>query len=160
MTPSPRLLILALSCTGLLVMRHPSVRAEALVTVTQGAPVGTARQSVAREQALRFPQPVRVGDLIGRQMLQPTEAEHVLGHVLAIRKGDDRLELVLRTGGVLGLATRQVAVPLAATALLGQYMVLVDIPPDELARLPTDAGAGPVLGNNEIISVGIVKPYH
>ena len=40
--------------------------------------------TLAARAARRFPQPVRVGDLLGRDVLQPIEAQPVLGHQVAV----------------------------------------------------------------------------
>lgn len=67
--------------------------------------------------AERYPQPVRVGDVVGRAVLKPVETEPVLGRVRAVvRRPDGALALVMSEGGFLGFGTRQVAVPLAAAA--------------------------------------------
>jgi hypothetical protein len=115
----------------------------------------------ARE-ARRFPQPVRVGDLIGRDVLKPVEAQTILGHVAAVvRRKDGGLDVVVRFGGVLGFGARPIAVPIEAMALMGQFMAVMDFTPDQLGTFPTDDGAGlqPVPAD-EVIRVGIVKPFH
>ncbi len=115
----------------------------------------------ARE-ARRFPQPVRVGDLIGRDVLKPIEAQPILGHVDAIvRRPDGGLDVIVRTGGVLGFGARPIAVPIEAMALMGQFMAIMDFTPDQLGTFPTNDGAGlqPV-PTVDTIRVGIVKPFH
>ena len=110
----------------------------------------------------RFPQPVRVGDLIGRQVLRPVEQQDVLGRVAAlVRRPDGAILVVVSLGGVLGLNTRPVAVPVGAMALLGQYMEVLDLSPAQLRALPTfdDPGA-PRLAPDEIIRVGLQRPPH
>ena len=37
--------------------------------------------SLAESTAMRFPQPVRVGDLLGREVLRPVESQDILGRV-------------------------------------------------------------------------------
>lgn len=39
--------------------------------------------SLAESAAMRFPQPVRVGDLLGRQVLRPVESQDVLAGLAA-----------------------------------------------------------------------------
>ena len=118
--------------------------------------------AVLQERAeKRLPQPVRVGDLIGQQVLEPSESQGVLGRVAAItRRPDGGLDLVMRYGGVLGFGTRPVAVPIEAMALLGPYVVAVDYSNQDLGALPTATQTGAALGPNDIIRVGVVKPYH
>ena len=119
------------------------------------------RATYAEKAARRFPQPVRAGDLIGRDVLEPKERQNVLGRVAAIRRaGDGGIDLLLRTGGVLGFGTRLVAVPIEAMALLGKYVALLDLTPDELEKLPTAPDRGQDVPADETIRVGLVRPFH
>lgn len=129
-----------------------------------GAPgAGQAPQSApdtlspAQRAARRFPQPVRVGDLRDRQVLEPSNHQGVLGRVEGIaRSADGSLLLLMRYGGLLGYGTRLIAVPIEATALLGQFVQVVDIPEERLKALPTfDGKGGTPLGPDEVIRVGI-----
>ena len=124
-----------------------------------------SRPNLAERAAKRFPQPVRVGDLIGRQVLQPTEAQHVLGRVAAIVRHDDgSMDMIVRFGGTLGIGTRLIAVPIEAVALLGEYVAIVDFTPDQLQGFPTapdaSADATKALPPDNIIRVGLAKPFH
>ncbi len=113
-----------------------------------------------QREAKRFPQPVRVGDLIGQRVLEPSESQGVLGRVEAITKRPDGgLDLVMSFGGILGLGARSIAVPIEAMAVLGPQVVAVDYSKKQLGALPT-ATETAALGPNEIIRVGIVRPYH
>ena len=116
----------------------------------------------AGRAAGRFPQPVRVGDLIGKQVLRPVEAQDVLGRVAAVaRLPDGAVLVVVRLGGVLGLGARPVAVPVEATALLGPYLAVIDLSPEQLRALPTYDGAGAQpLPPDETIRVGLTRPFH
>lgn len=110
--------------------------------------------------AKRYPQPVRVGDVVGRAVLRPIEAQPVLGRVRAVaRRPDGALELVMTQGGFLGFDTREVAVPLGATALMGEYVALMDLTPAQLAVLPVAAPAPP-LPPDTTIRMGVVRPFH
>src|SRR6516162_6768782 len=58
--------------------------------------------SLAESAAIRFPQPVRVGDLLGREVLRPVESQDVLGRVRDIvREGDGGIRVVIDFGGFL-----------------------------------------------------------
>jgi len=124
-------------------------------------PAGLA-SSPAGRAAARFPQPVRVGDLLGKEVLRPVEAQDVLGRVAAIvRRPDGAVLIVVRLGGVLGLGARPVAVPAEATALLGPYLAVMDLSPGQLRALPTYDGAGvQTLPADETIRVGLTRPFH
>ena len=116
----------------------------------------------AVNMARRFPQAVRVGDLIRRQVLRPVEAYDVLGRVAGVvRRQDGGVLVVVRLGGVLGFGARPVAVPIEATALLGEHLSVLDLTPEQLRALPAfdNAGTQPV-PPDETIRVGLTRPFH
>ena len=79
----PALLLTA----GSVVAQHPAPHDVDLATVA----------------ARRFPQPVRVGDLINRTVLQPFESRPVLGRVAqVIRVNNGKVEILMRYGGFFG----------------------------------------------------------
>ena len=124
----------------------------------QAAPPGVDLVTFA---AKRFPQPVRVGDLIHRSVLEPTESRSLLGHVVRVIQLDEgRQAIVIAYGGVWGLGARNIAVPLDAMVILGEEMEVLDLTPAQLRGFPTDIGAGRVLGADEIIHVGLAHPSH
>ena len=107
--------------------------------------------------AKRFPQPVRVGDLANRLVLEPSNHQSVLGRVDSVsRDASGRLFLVVRYGGLAGIGTRKIGVPLETTTLLGQFMQIVDVPQDQLDKLPEfDSASMQVLADNEVVRIGI-----
>ena len=118
--------------------------------------------SLAESAAMRFPQPVRVGDLLGREVLRPVESQDVLGRVRDIvREGDGGISVVVDFGGILGLGRRLIAVPVDAMVLLGQDMEVVAFTPEQLRQFPTFSPSGAnSLPNDAIIKVGLAKPSH
>src|SRR6201992_4304201 len=65
--------------------------------------------SLANSAAMRFPQPARVGDLPGRDVLQPVESENVLGRVQdVVRLHDGTVTIVMTIGGVFGFGARPI----------------------------------------------------
>ena len=119
--------------------------------------LATLEQRTAR----RFPQPVRVGDLIGRAVLAPSESQTVLGRVASVVKSrDGHLRMVMRYGGVFGIGPRRIAVPIEAMALLGDVVVAVDYTDAQLAALPDATDQAGALGPDATIRMGLVKPYH
>ncbi len=112
--------------------------------------------------AQRFPQPVRVGDLLRRQVLRPVEQQNVLGRVAGVvRRPDGAVLIVVSLGGVLGLGSRPVAVPVEAAALLGEYLAVVGLTPEQLRTLPTFDGSGAApLPPDATIRVGLTRPFH
>ena len=123
---------------------------------------GTDLPALAAATAKRFPQPVRVGDLLGQDVIAPIEAQPVLGHVASItRRPDGGLSMVIRYGGAFGLFGRAIAVPIEAVALVGPSVTIKGFTPDQLDRFPTIGFPAPAaLGPNETISVGLVRPFH
>jgi len=124
----------------------------------QAAPPGA---DLAVFAAKRYPQPVRVGDLIRRTVLEPTESRSVLGHVVrVIRQDDGAYAIVIKFGGFLGFGGREIAVPLDAMVLLGAEVEVLDLTPEQLGGLPTYSGGGRVLGADEMIRMGLAHPSH
>ena len=118
--------------------------------------------SLQESAAMRFPQPVRVGDLIGREVLRPVESQDVLGRVRRlVRDRDGRILVVVDFGGFLGFGTRPIAVPADAMVLLGQDVEIVAYTPEQLRLFPTFSPSGTTdVADNTIIKVGLAKPSH
>jgi hypothetical protein len=118
--------------------------------------------SLAQSAAMRFPQPVRVGDLLQRNVLQPVATRNLLGTVeQVVRSADGTVDVVIRFGGFLGFGTRLIAVPVDAMVLLGQDMEVVAYTPDQLDALPTySSGDAKPLPSDSLIKVGLAKPSH
>ena len=118
--------------------------------------------SMATSAAMRFPQPVRVGDLLGRDVIQPVESQNYLGTVLQIvRNPDGTLAAVINLGGFLGFGSRPVFVPVDALVLLGQVVEVDASTPAQLRQLPTySPGTAVPLPPDAIIKVGLAKPSH
>jgi hypothetical protein len=118
--------------------------------------------SLAESAAMRFPQPVRVGDLIGRPVLRPVESQDVLGRVRrVVRDRDDQVLVVIELSGVFGLGSRPVAVPADAMVLLGQDVEVVAFTPQQLRRFPTFSPSGTAdVADDAVIKMGLAKPSH
>ncbi len=125
----------------------------------QPAPAG---MSLAEAAARRFPQPVRVGDLLQRRVLRPVESQPTLGWVRdVVRQSDGSIDVVVDYGGVFGLFSRPIAVPVDAMVLLGQYMEVVDFTPEQLRQFKTfEANGAMPLPPDSMIKVGLARPSH
>ena len=109
----------------------------------------------------KFRQPVRVGDLIGRDVIAPLESQDLLGHVAKLVQHDDDVTIVMSYGGHFGFGTYPVCVPADALALTGYALQAKDISTDELGKLPSCDGAGDVpLDTNASIKMKLAKPAH
>jgi hypothetical protein len=138
------LLMIGLLCTA-------GVRAQ------EAAPPGA---DLATFAAKRFPQPVRVGDLIHRTVLEPVESRRILGHVEQVVRLDTGPAIVMTFGGFLGIGSHKIAVPLDAMVLLGSELEVLDFTPQQLGHFPIYAGSGTVIGADEIIRMGLAHPSH
>jgi hypothetical protein len=112
--------------------------------------------------ARRFPQPVRVGDLIDRTVLRPLESRPVLGSVTqVIRVSSGKEEIVMKYGGFFGLGGRYIAVPIEAMALLGNELEVLGYTPQQLNTFPTYTGGGTArLTADDVIRMGLARPSH
>ena len=131
-------------------------------STTPGGMPAPPGMSLAESTAMRFPQPVRVGDLLGREVLRPVESQDVLGRVRRlVRDRDGRIMVVVDVGGFLGFGTRPIAVPVDAMVLVGQDMEIVAFTPDQLRQFPTYSPSGTTdVADDTIIKVGLAKPSH
>jgi hypothetical protein len=118
--------------------------------------------SLAESAAMRFPQPVRVGDLLGREVLRPVESQDVLGRVRrVVRDRNGQIMVVIDFGGFLGFGSRPIAVPADAMVLLGRDMEIVAFSPQQLQQFPTFSPPGSTdVPDDTIIKVGLAKPSH
>jgi len=84
----------------------------------------------------RFPQNVRVGDLIGLPVLD--ESSSTLGHVReVVRTEHDKIELIVNYGGFLDWRARPVAIPIEVIGIQGRELASLDMSPREYAKAPT-----------------------
>lgn len=105
----------------------------------------------------RFPQNVRVGDLIGLPVLD--ESSSTLGHVSeVVRTPSDKIELIVAYGGFLGWGTRPVAVPIEVVGIQGREVASLDMPPNEYAKAPTWRGSNAkALPDNATIKIALSR---
>ena len=124
----------------------------------QPAPPGDNPATVA---AKRFPQPVRVGDLFQRNVLQPTESRQLLGHVLqVVRLDTGSTAVIIKFGATWGIGGRDIAVPVDALGLLGDELEVLDLTLEQLRARPTYGGGARVLEPDEVIDMGLARPSH
>jgi hypothetical protein len=118
--------------------------------------------SLAQSTAMRFPQPVRAGDLLHRLVLRPVESQNILGRVRSVvRTVQGNVKVVMNLGGFYGYGGRLIAVPIDAMVLLGQDMEVVAYTPKQLADLPTFVPAGTTeVSDDTVLQVGLAKPSH
>jgi hypothetical protein len=114
------------------------VMAQAMVPPTGMEDADKPMPLVERMQR-RFPQPVRVGDLIGLPMLNSNAS--TLGYVRqVVRTAAGKIELVVAYNtwfGWFGWFTRPVAVPIEVVGIEGRQLASLDMPDSEYAMAPT-----------------------
>jgi len=134
----------------------PLMMAQAMVPPT-GA--GDANKPMPMEERMqrRFPQPVRVGDLIGLPVLDDNNS--TLGHVRAVvRTPDDKIELIVSYGGWFGWGARPVAVPIEVVGILGRQLASLDMPRSEYAAAPTWQNVdAQTLANDAMIRIALAR---
>ncbi|MEP9355397.1 PRC-barrel domain-containing protein [Xanthobacter sp. KR7-65] len=113
--------------------------------------------SPAERMERRFPQKVRVGDLVGLPLLDFDD--RTLGHVRAVaRTPEGGIVLVVGVGGWFGQGGRPVAVPIETVAILGRQIALLDIPRDALPSLATWAAKDTAaVSADEVIRIAITR---
>jgi hypothetical protein len=107
--------------------------------------------------ARRFPQPVKVGDLIGLPVYDDNQS--TLGHVLeVVRTPAGRIQLIVEYGRWFGWWGRPVAVPIEAVGIFGRQIAALDMSRQEFAEAPTwSGGEAKPIAAGETIRVGLTR---
>ncbi len=105
----------------------------------------------------RFPQPVKVGFLVGLPVLDDNDS--TLGYVTrVVRTGDGKIQLIVPYGGWFGRGGRPVAVPIETVAILARQIAAVDMPREEFDEAETwQEGQGTALAAEETIRIAITR---
>ncbi len=146
-------------------MAHRTLLVAALIganaALAQAPAPPLARQpgeTLADMAARRFPQPVQVGSLLNRTVLAASESRNVVGRVLGVVRQDGQVKIIVAYGGLLGLGSRRIAVPIEGMVLILHSMEIVGLTPDQLPSYE-EAGAIP-LSPQEVVKVGLARPTH
>jgi hypothetical protein len=121
---------------GILAAASPAtVRAQAMIPPT-GMMDAQHPMPMDERYLKRFPQPVRVGDLIGLPVLD--EHSSTLGTVRrVVRTKEGQIELIVSYSPWWGWFGRPVAVRLEVVGIEGRQLVSLDMDPAEYAKAPT-----------------------
>ena len=120
--------------------------------------VDTEHPMPMKERMLkRFPQPVRVGDLIGLPVL--SENASTLGHVRqVVRTARGNIELIVSYSRFWGWFGRPVAVPIEVLGIEGRQLVSLDMESEEYAGAPTWQGNdATALANETTIQIALAR---
>ena len=114
------------------------VLAQAMVPPT-GMDEADKPMPMAERMNRRFPQPVRVGDLIGLPVLD--DRSSTLGFIRqVVRTGAGKIELIVSYSRWFGWFGRPVAVPIEAVGIEGRQVASLDMARGEYAKAPTWQG--------------------
>jgi hypothetical protein len=152
-------------------VRAQVVEAGAVLAATQQAdspPTGTSEKELSPEEKMnrRFPQPVRVGDLVGLPVLDWQDS--TIGYIRqVVRTPAGKIQLIVPYGRWLGWAhwggpfdwgRRPVAVPIETVAILGRQVAALDMPREEFDAAPTYvASAATPLAPSDMIRIAITR---
>ena len=132
----------------LLVQQEPPAAANPPETLPQD-------ESLEAKMARRFPQKVKIGDLIGLPVLDDSSV--TLGRVQrVVRSPEGKIKLIVTYSRWFGWFGRPVAVPIEAVAIMGKQITSLEMPPAEYEKTPTwMAGTDSALPESEIIRIAL-----
>jgi hypothetical protein len=139
----------------------PLIVAQAMIPPTgmgtEDQAMAAAHMAAAERMGRRFPQPVRVGDLIDMPVLD--DDSRTLGHVRqVVRTPEGHIELIVEYGGWFGWGMRRVAVPIEVVGIFGRQLASLDMPRSDYAAAPTwHDNADMVLSAEASISVALAR---
>jgi len=146
----------ALALAGLVASAARAAQA-ATIVVAENTPATEPEPSPEERMRRRFPQPVRVGFLIGLPILDWNDS--TIGFVTdVVRTPEGKIQLIMPTGGWFGRGGRPVALPIETVAILARQIAELDLGRDDIAKLPTfeSKGATPI-DRGEIIRIAITR---
>lgn len=127
---------------------RPVVLAQAMVPPT-GMNDADKPMPMDERMSRRFPQPVRVGDLIGLPVLNNNDL--TLGFVRqVVRTPAGRINLIVSYSKWFGWFGRPIAVPVEVVAIDGRELVAIDMSPNEFAAAPTWQGNNATVLSNDV----------
>jgi hypothetical protein len=124
---------------------------------TEVIPSPTSTLTPEEKMNRRFPQKVRVGDLIGLPMLDYDD--RTLGHVKeVVRTADGKIQLISSCCGYFDWGSHPVAVPIETVAILARQIDVLDITrQDFLALAAWNGGGATPIDPNETIRIAISR---
>ena len=111
----------------------------------------------AERMRRRFPQPAKVGSLIGLPVID--ENTRTLGYVReVVRTRQGAVKLIVSSGGWFGWGARLIAVPIEVLGIAGRQLVSLDMPRSDYATASTwQRGDEQVIPNDDNISVALAR---
>jgi hypothetical protein len=147
---------------------EPLLRTAAAPQAAEPAAKAEAEREFSPEEKMqrRFPQPVRVGDLLGLPVLDWRDS--TIGYVRqVVRTPQGKIRLIVpyghwlgwvRRGGIFDWHRRPVAVPLEVVAILGRQLAALDMSREEFDQAPTWMSAqGEPIPPHDTIRIAIAR---
>jgi hypothetical protein len=135
-----------------------SGRPTLILAAGQTAPAQTP-DALSPEERMqrRYPQPVKVGDVIGLPVLDFDD--RTLGYVKSVvRTPAGKIQLVVPYGGLLGWGRRPVAVPIEVVAIAGRQLAALDMTRAEFDATPSwNDPQSQSLASTDIIRIGLYR---
>jgi hypothetical protein len=123
------------------------------------APAADAEENLSPEEKMRrrFPQPVRVGDLIGLPLLDWDDS--TIGYVRhVVRTPEGKIQLIVNQGRLFGWGGRLVQVPIEAVAILARQLDLLDISVEDFRAAPAwSAATTQPIPSDDMIRIAISR---
>ena len=143
-------------------MRKTGMRPILLAIALVASALGVARADETPEEHFqrRWPQPVKVGDLIGLPVLDDNQS--TLGYVQqVVRRPAGKIDLIVSYNpwfGWFGWFGRPVAVPIEFVGIFGHNIASLDMSRQDFAEAPTWSGAGvQSIPATETIRIGLTR---
>jgi len=150
--------LMSLAMMSLWALTDAAPSASPLILVQQSGNATPAQDdSPEARMSRRFPQKVRVGDLVGLPVI--SEDDVTLGHVRkVVRTREGKIRLIVAYSRWLGWFGRPVAVPIEVVASLGRQIASVDMPPQDYETAPTwTEGSEEPIPDDEIIRIAVTR---
>jgi hypothetical protein len=125
-------------------------------TQPEASPVPESSLTPEERMNRRWPQKVRVGDLIGLPILD--NDDRTLGHVTqVVRTAAGKIELIVACCGYVDWNRHPVPVPIETVAILARQIDVLDIPRQDFLALATWDGTDHPIDPNETIRIAISR---
>ena len=152
--PKSTVMALAMLAAAVVVPSTLSAQDNRPLYLTEQATPPAADSPEARMNS-RYPQNVRVGDLIGLPVLDDDDV--TLGLVQkVVRTPEGKIKLIVSYSKWFGWFGRPVAVPIEVVAILGRQIDSLDMKPDEYEKAPTwTEGSDQPIADDDTIRIGL-----
>jgi hypothetical protein len=123
----------------------------------QDMAMAAANMAAEERMKRRYPQPIRVGALIGARVSD--NDSRTIGFVRqVVRTPQDKIALIVDYGGWFGWGARPVAVPIAVLGVFGREVASLDMPRSDYAGAPTwQSNGDAVLPSDDTVRIALAR---